>query len=423
MTDNNYFQKYIELKKKFGFLYKEIDLGKALAHDIAKITFNQNSANQAIEIFHNIFYKIDFNQLKKSMASNKIVCIYSVDRLDYKYQLEQTFKYIDSSEIWILSDFSWKKSFNILRILKAFFYTLEISCSYQLNFKQIIFLASRLVYYKNLCDQLYQTFDKFDNEGKVFVAFNSAFTVENLLTQFFRGQDVRTISLSHCIFTSYKSFVPLDIINLENIVSEKLLVWGESSRNYLINHFGASKDSIEVAGNPKYSLKVINVKQSFKKGVVLLGRKIYEESNFDIVNILKKLLHTLPNICLELKLHLSLDSAIYKKLCEGTNISVIEGKESLNELFEKKGYDFAIVNNSTAYYEAMYYDMVCFRYEPSENEKFEGLDDYFHDTSSLLDRISMFQSTSSENLNFHVERVLTEAIGMGINRYKELLES
>ncbi len=422
MTDDNCFQKYIELKRKFGFVYKEIDLGKVLAHDLAKVTFNQNGTNRAIEIFHNLFYKIDFNQLKQSMVSNKIVCIYSVDRLDYKHQLDQTFKHIDSTKIWILSDFSWKKSLNIFRIFKAFFYTLKISGAYQLNFTQIFFLASRLVYYKNLCDQLYKTFDKFDNEGKVFVAFNSAFTVENLLTQFFRSQNIRTISLSHCIFTTYKSFVPLDIINAENIVSEKLLVWGESSRRHLINHFGVSKDSVEVAGNPKYALKVINVKQSFKKGVVLLGRKIYEESNFDIVNILKELSNTLPNICFELKLHLSLDSTIYKRLCDGTNISVIEGKESLNELFEQKDYDFAIVNNSTAYYEAMYYDMVCFRYEPSENEKFEGLDDYFHNASSLLDKISNFQSTNSEDLNFRVERLLAEAIGMGINQYKELLD-
>ncbi|AEI51015.1 hypothetical protein [Runella slithyformis] len=421
MADDYCYNVYMQMRQKLHIEYRGIDLTKVMAHDLGRVAFNQNSTNLIWEILYSFFLTINFLMLKNSIVHNKFVCIYSVDRTDYLDQIEQTFTDIESYEIWLLNKFPSQKYFRGFRIIKAIYFVLFRLGIEKFTLSQILFISSRIVYYQNLTDQLHKTFNYYDCSEKVFVAFNSAYTIENLMTQFFNQKGCQTFSLSHSFFVNYKKFIPLDIINGQCITSKKILVWGESSKNDLYTNFGVSKDMIEVVGNPKYGKKSIRIKNSFSKCIVILGRKIYEETNVEVINILKNFLKQEPSIKFELKLHLSLDSSFYEKLCLDTNITVIDGKQSLTELFKYKGYDFSIVNNSTAYYEAMYYDLICFRYEPSENENFIGLNDYFHNSISLSQKIMTFKTKNLEELNEQVNNLLGDTIGMGINRYKEVL--
>ena len=56
------------------------------------------------------------------------------------------------------------------------------------------------------------------------------------------------------------------------------------------------------------------------------------------------------------------------------------------ETCDHGNYDFAIAYNTTAYYEAMYYNMVCFRYVVDENGEFNGLNDKFYDETSFANQ-------------------------------------
>ncbi|MDR6564801.1 MULTISPECIES: hypothetical protein [unclassified Arcicella] len=423
MLDDKNYKYYQILKQKLIFLNDGIDFSKVLAHDIARVAFNQSDSVVFREILYNFSSEIDFTDLRRAMENNRFVCLYSVDRSDYSHQIAQTFQGIEKYEAVLLGKLPRNKTFKPFRILKAIFFTLFKVGLGQENLSNIFFLASKIVSYKNSQESLKKQFKGFDYSDKTYVSFNSAYTFESLITQFFNIAQCPTVSLSHSFFVNYKKFIPLDIINAECITAQKLLVWGETSKHDLKVTHKVPENIIEIAGNPKYDKKSIRLKNTFKRCVVLLGRKIYEDTNIDIVKILKDFLSIEPNVQFELKLHLSLDKTFYEGLCEGSSITVIDGKESLVELFENKGYDFSIVNNSTAYYEALYYDLICFRFLPAENEAFVGMDDHFSDANTLLERINFFKQADLTQLNTNLEQLLKDTIGMGVNRYKEILEA
>lgn len=423
MIKDKNFEFYTELKQKLHFLIEGVEYNKIISHDIGRISFKQDYPKFTRDTINDFIYTIDINSLYNLMKNNSNAIVYSVDRKDYEFQILQTIENVKSADYLLLSNLPRKKSFNPLLILKTFFQVIIKLNFFKYDLNSIVFLTSRIVYYRSIHLQLNKYFDNFDFSKKRYISFNSAYTVENLITQFFNLKGCETMSLSHSFFVNYKKFIPLDIINGENIVSKKILVWGESSKSDLNQNFGIHQERILISGNPKYKQKLLNVKQTFNNCIVLLGRVIYHETNIEIINILKKFTVNHPNIQFHLKLHLSLNYDLYKKLCEGTKIKIISSDESLTDLFKTDNYDFAIVNNSTTYYEAMYYDLVCFRYEISENEDFKGLDDKFVDEYSLSEKIERFKSISNVLLNNNINKLLAEVLGMGINRYKELFSN
>lgn len=421
VDDKNYLLlKY--LIKKFSFSENGINYEKVLSHDLGRVAFKQNTSNIFREIFFNLFVVSDYSQFREALSTYKNVCLYSIDRKDYEFQIEQTLLGVKSSKVFLLSNLRQRKLINIGVIIHSFYFTIIRLGVKKFSLSEVLFLTSRLVLYRNTYNQLSKELKSFNFQDSNVILFNSAYTLENLITQYVNTKGGKTISLSHSFFVNYRRFIPLDIINGEFNTSNKLLVWGESSKKDLVENFQYEYDKVIVAGNPKYPYKPVKLKNTFKKCLVLLGRKIYEDSNVEIINILKKCLEKDESIKFELKLHLSLDNSFYQKLCEGANISIFDGKESLVDVFKNNEFDFAIVNNSTAYYEAMYFDLICFRFLPSENEMFFGLSDYFDDADSLISKIAYFKTIDITTLNNQVEQLLKDTIGMGINRYKELID-
>jgi hypothetical protein len=419
---NNNYQRYLYLKNKLNFNYKGIQYNKVLSLDIAQSTLNKNKPYTLRNILSNFFFSLDMTPLVKICVSKENIFIYSLDRSDYSFQIKETMENISSSESILIEKLKKKISFKPLRIITTFFNTYRSLKGIE-GFFGIVFLASRIVFYKNIHDQLFPIFKIESNKKLKLITFNSAFTIENLICQFFNLNNRETFSLSHGFFVSYKKFIPVDIINGENIVSNKILVWGSTSIKDLYDNFNFPKERILIAGNPKYPYKRIQVKQTFKKCIVLLGRNIYHESNLEIIEILKKLIKETSNITFDLKLHPSLNTKFYKKICIGTNINVLDGNKSLLNIFKKNIYDFSIVNNSTSYYEAMYADIICLRYELSENENYKGLSDKFINTETLKNRIQYFINMDSNKLNCAVEELLISTLGMGVNNYKQIFGS
>jgi hypothetical protein len=420
IKDKNY-KNYLFLKEKLNFIYKGVYYNKILSHDIGRTVFNNSLPHLFKEICINLFFSLDISPIIKSLENNSKILIYSVDRSDYKFQVDKTIEELTSTEVILLAKLKKKFAFNPLKAITSFLLVYRLLKKHE-NIINILFLSSKLVFYKSIHNQLHSAFKKKPQQKISVILFNSAYNIENLICQFFSLNDCSTFSLSHSFFVPYKKFTPIDIINGENIVSDKILVWGSSSIKDLEDNFNVPKEKIIVAGNPKYLQKKIDIKQSFSKCLVLLGRMIYHESNLQIIEIIKQIIDEDPNIRFDLKLHLSLDTEFYKEICHGTNITILEGTKSLIESFKDGYYDFSLVNNSTAYYEAMYYDMICFRYQVSENEFFNGLEDKFIDAYTLKQKILYFKTYNTNKLNAEVTALLRSTLGMGINNYKEILE-
>jgi len=418
INDKNY-QRYLILKGKLNFVYKGIQYNKVLSLDIANNIFKHDKP-RIKEILLGLFFSFDMAPFVKACATKEKILIYTADRDDHKFLIEQTIANISSIES-IQLKFDKKIFIKPLRILVAFLYTYKSLRKIE-NLSGILFLTSRIVLYKNIHDQLFSIFNSKTRKEIKLISFSSAFTIENLLCQFFNLNNCPTFSLSHGFFVPYKKFIPIDIVNGENIVSNKILVWGTSSVEDLYHYYNFPKERVLVAGNPKYPYKTITIKQTFKKCIVLLGRVIYHDSNLEIIGIIKDTIKNTPTIKFYLKLHPTLNIELYKEICSCTAIEVLEEDKTLFTIFNENKYDFAIVNNSTSYYEAMYAGMICFRYEKSENEDFEGLNDKFIDAATLHSNIHYFMDIDNQKLNNEVESLLSATLGMGINNYKQILD-
>lgn len=420
ILDKNY-EYYLSLKDKLNFVYKGIQYNKVLSFDIARIAFLKEKDYTIREILRNFLFSVDLAPLVKACSIKEKIIIYSIGRNDYKFQIEQTISGISSIETILIEKLEKKNSFKPLQILVTFFHTYK-SLRGKISLYEIIFLTSKIVFYKSIHEQLFLIFNiQCKNKIKL-ISFNSAFNIENLICQFFNLNHHPTFSLSHGFFVPYKKFIPTDIVNGENIVSNEIIVWGSSSVTDLNDNYDFPTKRVLVGGNPKYPYKKIRLKQTFKKCIVLLGRGIYNDSNLEIIKILKDFISENSSIIFELKLHPSLKIELYREICNGTNIEIIEDNKTLFDIFNENIYDFSIVNNSTTYYDALYAEMICLRYELSENEEFKGLDDKFVDSETLKNRINYFMNIDSHKLNSETEELLESILGMGINNYKQILD-
>ncbi|MDH4460937.1 MAG: hypothetical protein QE277_05905 [Flectobacillus sp.] len=423
MKNTKQYEEYQQLKEVLAFTRKGINYGKVLSFDIAMVIFSGIVNRHSFKSIAESFYILpSVRGLLQDFDSHEKLCTYTYGRKDYESQIHESLKDLSSVTFVCLEWLPYRFYINCRIVLESMVLVFGKMLHVKYNIKTKLYLASKLAMYMSIQRQLEKHKFKVSHENKKYITFNSAIATENLLTQFFKEKCIPTYSLCHSYFVPYKHFIPIDVINGENIVSDYTLAWGKTFIEDLNRNYAISPDKVLIAGNPKYPKKSIVIKQTFKVCIVLLGRIFYHESNIKIIKELSKISKK-ENILFCLKLHPSLDVSLYRQLCDDTTLKIIETKESLTELLESDNYDFAIVNNSTAYYEAMYYNLICLRYEPSENESFIGLDDYFHDAESLQAKIVFFKTTNITVLNTEIEYLLQNTIGMGINQYKELLES
>lgn len=422
MKNTKQYEEYQQLKDVLTFNSKGINYGKVLAFDIALVIFSEIVNRQSFKSMVKSFFVFPSVQgLVQHFASHEKLCTYTYGRKDYESQIQESFKEINSIVFICLERLPSKFYVNFRIIIESMVWVFWKMRRTKYSNKTKLYLASKLVMYKSMQRQLEQSNLVVLDASKKYITFNSAVAIENLLTQFFIAKKIPTYSLCHSYFVPYKHFLPIDVINGENLESNYILVWGKTFIKDLQDNYAVSPDKVLVAGSPKYPKKNIAIKQTFKKCIVLLGRVFYDESNIRIIEELRTISQK-ESILFCIKLHPSLDITRYRQFCDSDALNIIQTKESLTELLASNTYDFAIVNNSTAYYEAMYYNLICFRYAPAENETFLGLDDYFDDADSLQEKIAFFKTADTTALNTQVEQLLQDTIGMGINRYKELLD-
>ncbi|WP_254411879.1 hypothetical protein [Dyadobacter diqingensis] len=415
---NDYFSQYKELKKILKFRENDIEFEFPMAIEVMSVAHKEKI--NLFKIIVSFFFVYNFPKAIKNIKNQRILFSDAYERKEYSRLLQIIRQNVGDNSHIHFRNIDLIPHFNLKIIISSIGFSFKV-LSGKVSLKNTFYIASRLTFYRNCLSVLQHVDNTTPFQLKKYIAFNGQYGIEALLAQFFKQKGVETYTLTHGkSYVNYKKTIPQDIINGENISVDKVLVWGNSGKKELIENFGIPEKNVIVAGNLNYPSKKINVKQTFKNGIILLGRKIYDEGNKDILRIAEEVALS-QGIKFSVRLHPSLSYEIYSNLCKSSLLSLTNNEVSLQEMFLAGQYDFAIVNNSTTYYESMYHNMVCLRYEPDENEQYEGLDDKFGDSKTFYERISFFQKIDNKLLNEKINKLLSDNLGMGINRYKEIL--
>ena len=421
-VNSSHFEKYIFLENEFSFSYNDINYGVVLSPQFREIAYDclNDSEIKLNDIRRLIISSKEVVKLKEAFDNYDFVVTTLYNRKDYNDLISSCFCSINYTKINLL-DLPYIKSFNLKHILIGIKKCLLKSS--KISFKKRLYLTSYTIYYLNIYSSIEKCFKNFSFENKSYIAFNSSYDIETLLTQYFNKKTKNTFHLSHGVsYIIYGNFIPIDILNGRNIQAKNVLSWGESSKSYLEPLFVAQNKNckIIVAGNPQYPYKEINIKTTFKKGIVFLGRSIYDDSNFKLLILLSEIYKTFK-IYFDIKPHPSSDIELYKNIVKEMPFSFLTRELTPINILRSGEYDFAVAYNTTTYFEAMYYDLLCFRYSLNENELYEGLDDKFSTLDEFEMKINYFKETNFSTINKIVHKVLVNNLGMGINEYNNLV--
>lgn len=417
------FQQYKLLKASFTFTKSGISYANVLAPAFITLIFEPEKFNKLTykDIFRNACETLDVTQLKALFLQNKNVCTCINTRNDYLELLNAYLKDVSNvSAPFLIKQLAKKKVLNIGNIITAALYMLRYKGSLT-SFKQRAYLASYLIYNLNVSNALHKAFKNVDVNNKGYIPFNSAYNIEALFVQFFKLRGCNTYHVSHGLsYVQYKLDLAYDIVNGENITAQKVLVWGNSSKSDLIENYQVEDDRIFVAGNPLYADREINVNQHFKKCVVFLGRSVYDEYNVKLLTILGNVKRQ-TGIDFYIKAHPLSNILLFTEYCNNYKLSLLAKEDSIQSLLSSGFYDFAIAFNTTSYYQAMYYNLVCLRFGQCENEQYLGLDDKFFDELTLIDAIEKFKQMNVAEINKQIANLLHYCLGMGINNYSKII--
>jgi len=416
-------EKFEKLNSTIKFFKGNIDFNKAIAHDILIIAFSLPIGN--MHILKSFFKSIHFERIIKDFETHRTIFTCFVNRADHINFVTSCKSNILDSVLIQSNTISPKLNINPLHILLSLWQVLKLR-HLKISLKSKIYLASQLCYNLNIEKDLRMILlkNKQAIKTKNYVALISSFGLENLLCQVINTYTkINTYTLSHGVsYVDYKLNRPLDYINGYNISAQYVFVWGKSSKIDLTNNYNFPSNRIIIGGNPKYLAKEINLKTIFNNCIVLLPRKIYDESNLSLLRLISK---CQKNYSFEvfLKLHPSLDFQKYEIIANQYGFKICPGKNTLAQELSSDIYDFAIAYNTTAYYESMYYNLPCLRYAENENEMYYGLNDKFSTSYELQKLIIDFKNMNHKLLNQEVTILLHEILGVGINTYAKYLNS
>lgn len=257
---------------------------------------------------------------------------------------------------------------------------------------------------------------------KVLVAFNAPYAFDALLTEFFHQHGAVTYSLQHGIFYTYKKFIPYDIINYLFTNTDKILCWGEGSVRRLAQDYHLPNSKLLVAGNARYADKVRRPirDRSFASGLVMLGRFVYDETNFRLLELIHRIQQT-AGIAFTVRPHPSfvMNERQFREAFAAYALEVDES-ESLSQTLAGDKYSFTISSNTGSYVEAYFAGLICLRYAAGENETIEGIEDQFHDEATFLSIVERIKKTSETDLQKKIDEMLAHELAGNRELYHQL---
>nr|WP_294795871.1 hypothetical protein [uncultured Mucilaginibacter sp.] len=419
------FERYKQLKSQIAIVYNSIDFSKALSFECSQIAFNKQSiaAIKFTDLFKFCYASRDVTKLVNAFKEHATVLTTVYTRKDYEELIEKSFFNVKDFVRVTIDDLPYKSrfSFSLSKYLLATKLFFQFS-GLNLSLKERVYLATRFIYQANFIDFLDTSFEGVDVHRNKYIAFNSAFDIETVLTLFLNKKGVDTYHFSHGLsYITFKYNVPIDILNTYNISAKKVLVWGQSSKIELLSKTAFLPGDIFIAGNPKYADRKIDVKKTFSSCIIFLGRSIYDSGNIELLKLVA-LIKNRYDINFTVKAHPASQQSLFLPILNQHGINLLSNQETINSILASNEYDFAVSYNTNAYFEALYNNLICFRYGVGENEGFDCLDDVFTDEESFNSIIIKYRNMDDEKINKAVTDLLVTNVGMGLNRYSDILK-
>lgn len=418
--DFSLYNKVNSILGNFTLIYYGVDLRKTLSFDLALYLCKTHSFSFYLKCLVKCFMplrsKFDWNLLK----DNDVVFSLLVERNDYIELVESVRGNFDNSGFFLIKN-TCCRCFNYKSVF-AYIYELKQLRKCHCNIFACLFLMHRLLDYCSFIKSLDESkpnYIRLDGRYR-YIPFNSSLGLESVYTQYFNTQSVKTFHLCHGLhFSPNIRYFTVDAFNKELVTAKTVLSWGE---NFVLNDKKYYKHNFRhvVVGNPKYPYRKINASFNSDTCIVFLARLSCLDGNLRLLKILSSL-KTDFSIDFYIKPHPSLDQTMIDKLCKKLGLFICNKTDTIRELLMKHSFGFAISYESTAYFEAMYYNLVCFRYSYNENENYGDLDDRFLSKMDLMSQIHKYSSIDKRVLSDRIEKILVADLGMGVNRYKKTI--
>ena len=352
------FKRYKRIKKEVSYNYHGYPIEKILAIDIAVWVYNKRNftlKTYLSYIKHVIPYfvrSLNLDGLKLNEPQKTLFSMGQFKRADYYEIWEDVKERVDQKISFDFSKQEFRFRFDLKKIVLACFI---ISRAKRLELIARIMLAGRVTYYLNIIDEL----EKINPIAGKYCSFSSEHDVETILTRYFQKKEIKTYSLQHGIDFIHRKRIELSSILYENFMTDFRMLWGKFTKDEFVE-YGVDENSLIVAGYPrKINRPKIPEKINKKECLVFLGSYPYHDANIHLINVLKKWEEA---VNFEFKLHPRSERSKYEKIILENGWSLMDENQTLTDLFESNKYGWAIVVNSSAYYESYLYYIPCLRF-------------------------------------------------------------
>ncbi|NLR78601.1 hypothetical protein [Chitinophaga eiseniae] len=422
---SEFFDKYIEVKKRLAYTYKSYRLEKVLSVVIAKLVYKISPFNVK-QLFKCCFAR-DFRLLAKAKSSI-LFTIEPFKRKDYYEIWNYVQQKFDNERIdsYDLKDTRVVFSFSIRNLLSSTIHILKRGKGLSLSDK--LALIAEYCFIRNTIDMLEKQSLPAINK---YVAFCGIHYLENLITQYFIKNQIPTYSLQHGVTYVFTKQIPFDAIAYENMTSDYHICWGQYTKDEM-HRYGIPEHKLLIGGYPRFiAQKQLNNRQTYTgKVIVFLTRKAFEAANISLLNILKNLNTSYPDISFFIKLHPSLKNETYENIVKYGNgnkdrnhFEILPNHITVSELLESNSFDFAIAINTATYYESYIFQVPCLRFEDGSFDQSVGIaDDLFTDLSTLTEHLNrLYESNSNEATFDKIDNRLAYAVGFNIDNYYQAI--
>ncbi len=409
------YQCYCTIKRNLEICYHQINLVEACAIDLIDAIVLQKEKSW-YHVICALLQRIKIQPLKRAFLQSKNIFTFGVKGRKDHEQLSRTLAESVEQSTWVRLEYYYCPHKIVSRFLRFWKGVKKLP----LSFKNRIFLASRMVGYSCVIDELEKSFRDISLTGKSYIPFCAPIYHEALLTLWLKSKSVRTYFTFHGVFGRYRHQITNDVVMGENVLSDYVLAFGDTQRQDLIRDFNVDAKKIYIVGNPKYPYHPISLKNMYTSCIILGGIGLYDKDLRELLLVVEDIAKR-SNISFALKPHplsnIQTDE-VWKKV---THISLIDKTQTIQSLFASNEYDFAITHNTSSYYECFIAGLKPFRWAKDENIDFEGLDDRFVNGEQLLEKIGNASKMPKEILSQEAESLLKNVLGYGLNKYNQYI--
>lgn len=409
------YQRYKDIKRRLHIYYHQINMVDACAIDMIDALVVHNKPDW-YHVCCALLQRIRIAPLREAFEKHKNVITYGVlHRPDHEALSHSIASSVD--------DCQWVKLEYIYRPYKSLSRFLKFLCEVRFLPVSLVnraYIAAKMAGYSCVIDDLETNFRDFCISGKHYIPFCAPINHEALMTLYFKTKGVKTFCTFHGNFGRYINQIANDVVNGENIHTDRILVFGETQKMDLIRDFDIEPSLISVAGNPKYVYQPISLKHTYSSCLILGGIGLYDKELRELLLVVDDVAKH-SHISFALKPHpLSniQNNDIWKEI---SHVQLVDKDQTIQSLFQSDEYDFAITHNTFSYYECFIAGLKAFRWAKHENLDFEGLDDRFVSGEQLLMKVKKASKTPNEILSEEAEILLKRVLGYGINKYNQYI--